>query len=196
MVQRPAHGYYFILLDIACIDQKDYTIKISKIGKQAAISMGAHEAYIWIHRAPPELLSEYIIGNHEAELHSDIWFKRRLVCMTPIFDDPWFSSTSTLQEAFLRTTATLIMGDANVLKVQSDGGDSTTLRLKEILYACYTNNEALELEMTYCKDILSISRVSLIDGMLNRMRKVGALCLFENNAIELHAASTNRTACN
>lgn len=195
-VQRAARGCRFIWLDIACIDQKDYAIKMDEIGHQAAIFRGAEEAYIWLHRTPLELLSEYIIGNHGAELYSDIWLERRLLCMNRIFDDPWFSSTWTLQEAFLRTNATLIMGDANFLRIQNDGGNSTPLRLKEVLYACYTNNQALQLEMTYCKHILSTSRISLVEAMLNIMRQVGALCLYENNAVELYAASTNRTACN
>lgn len=196
VVRRVSRGCHFIWLDVACIDQKETSVKMDEIGHQAAIFRGAQEAYIWLHAAPRAALHEFITGAHGAELYSDKWLERRTSRLGQVFDDPWFSSTWTLQEAFLRTKAILLFGDADTLEVTSDNGDARPCRLDNILYACNTNNQALQLEITYCRHILSPTRVSLVETMLDKMKSAGALCLYENNAIQLYASSTDRTARN
>ncbi|KAF2122733.1 hypothetical protein BDV96DRAFT_561287 [Lophiotrema nucula] len=39
----------FIWLDVACIDQKNYAIKMDEIGRQAGIFYNAKDAFIWLH---------------------------------------------------------------------------------------------------------------------------------------------------
>lgn len=194
VVRRVGRGCRFIWLDVACIDQEEYSVKMNEIGHQAAIFRGAQEAYIWLHEAPRAALHEFISGTHDAELYSDEWLERRTHRLGQIFDDPWFSSTWTLQEAFLRTKAILLFSDADTLEVSSDDGDTKPCRLQNILNACNTNNQALQFEVTYCRHILTSTRVSLIETMLQKMESAGVMCLYENNAIRLYAASTNRTA--
>lgn len=194
VLQSVSNGCHFIWLDVACIDQEDEITKMSEIGHQAAIFRGAQQAYIWLYATPQEALWEYLVGNHGASLYSDEWLEQRLRCLGHVFHDPWFSSTWTLQEAFLRTQATLVMRDASIVETPDNNQATKECRLVDILSACYTNNQALQLEMAHCAHMLSSGRVALVQRMLETIRNVGALCLYENNAIALYATSTNRTS--
>ncbi|KAF2727374.1 hypothetical protein EJ04DRAFT_595242 [Polyplosphaeria fusca] len=53
-----ANGKDFIWLDIACIDQKNYALKMDEIGRQAGIFLNADEAFIWLHGSTTNQLQE------------------------------------------------------------------------------------------------------------------------------------------
>ena len=46
-----SEGVEYVWVDIACIDQENWDVKMDEIGKQAGIFQNAKEAYIWLHGA-------------------------------------------------------------------------------------------------------------------------------------------------
>lgn len=48
----------FVWVDIACIDQENYAIKMDEIGRQAGIFFNAKDAFIWLHGSSLQLLQE------------------------------------------------------------------------------------------------------------------------------------------
>ena len=48
-LQAVSRGNPFVWIDIACIDQNDYTIKMDEIGRQAGIFFNAKDAFVWLH---------------------------------------------------------------------------------------------------------------------------------------------------
>ncbi|KAF2246493.1 hypothetical protein BU26DRAFT_606737 [Trematosphaeria pertusa] len=51
-----SHGKPFIWIDIACIDQENYEVKMDEIGRQAGIFYNAKDAFIWLHGSSTQQL--------------------------------------------------------------------------------------------------------------------------------------------
>ncbi|MCJ1390727.1 hypothetical protein MMC18_003588 [Xylographa bjoerkii] len=119
----------FIWLDVACIDQENYFIKMDEIGKQAAIFRSAKQVYVWLTSLNTSVMQSALetIGLLSGKVHQiiyqenfspmdnfeDLLHQERLLddfetSFTMIFADPWFSSLWTLQEAYLSETATFL----------------------------------------------------------------------------------------
>ena len=108
----------FIWLDIACIDQENYIIKIDEINKQADIFRRARKVYAWL---APWTTSEMLQAFHTVERFTEGlgWSPEGLVKLKPwsspidtdldsvsetfknMAQQGWFTSMWTLQEAFL-----------------------------------------------------------------------------------------------
>ncbi len=87
----------FAWVDVACIPQQGAGEDLQReadeeIGHQAGIFAKAHRAYIWLYGLSTQQLSDAVDG-----LHNGDWHYAKV-----LFEDPWFTSLWTLQEAFLR----------------------------------------------------------------------------------------------
>ncbi|KAF2727372.1 hypothetical protein EJ04DRAFT_595238 [Polyplosphaeria fusca] len=112
----------FLWLDVACIHQSDEEEKAKEIGRQAIIFRGASHGYIWI-RQSKEFIRQWCedFDKAFAVLTTDAfkttdhgaWTSCLIDLIQKLFSDAWFSSLWTLQEAFLRPTATFIFKDAD-----------------------------------------------------------------------------------
>lgn len=114
-------------IDVACIDQDDYAVKMDEIGRQAGIFANAHHVYAWLWTLDHDLLvpsvlnimtdwkrlpfpyvenvsTEFlpIFADVEASLHA-------------VLRDPWFSSLWTLQEGILRQDAVIMSADGRTI---------------------------------------------------------------------------------
>ncbi|KAF8533280.1 hypothetical protein BDD12DRAFT_899752 [Trichophaea hybrida] len=114
----------FLWVDIACIDQTNTAIKMSEIGKQAAIFDRARNAYIWLSHLEEGQLRGYMqeleIGARDASAVGTScvlrpgWVESMIALFKGLLLDPWFSSLWTLQEAFLRRDAVLLSQEGRV----------------------------------------------------------------------------------
>ncbi|KAJ4411684.1 hypothetical protein N0V82_008959 [Gnomoniopsis sp. IMI 355080] len=105
-----------VWVDIACIDQENYAVKMDEIGRQAGIFQNASFAYVWLWTLPKVTLKasvdtlltlptvdrvqEKFRGSNEVDT-----MRQLLQAVSHILRDGWFSSLWTLQDAFLRTDA-------------------------------------------------------------------------------------------
>lgn len=122
-------GVDWLWVDVACIDQEDEKIRDEEIGRQAGIFNNAKEAFIWLHHSPIHKLQRFFdllfeISEKVDEIDDDIWsddtWKNALREILEVLDeDPWFSSLWTLQEAYLRSEATLLSKEG--LRPQREG---------------------------------------------------------------------------
>ncbi|KAJ4425098.1 hypothetical protein N0V82_000152 [Gnomoniopsis sp. IMI 355080] len=119
VVKRISKSHRFAWIDIACIDQDNYAIKMDEVGRQAGIFANAEMAYIWLCRTPKAGLQKAVniiiqYGILIAEAPMEDWrdWPETVVlardAVTTILDDPWFSSLWTIQEGHLRTDAILL----------------------------------------------------------------------------------------
>jgi hypothetical protein len=114
----------FLWVDIACIDQTNTAIKMSEVGKQAAIFNRARNAYIWLSHLEEGQLRRYMqaleTGSRDASVAGTScvlrpgWVKSMIALFKGLLLDPWFSSLWTLQEAFLRRDAVLLSREGRV----------------------------------------------------------------------------------
>ena len=157
-----AHVEY-VWVDIACIDQnrerENSTVR-NQIGIQAAIFKRAKASFIWLyqqgkkkegprlkdcvqaladkatsHEHPSELLgqAEKKAARAKARQMDDLIFH--------LFEDHWFSSLWTLQEAFLRKDATILSRYGKRTSLLW-GGKETELRLSVLLDICQSYLES------------------------------------------------------
>lgn len=105
----------FLWLDIACIDQRSNEPRsAAEVGRQASIFTKAKSVGIWLTTIPHQVLHpslatitlSYLI--YSSQSPGDGGAYQLYKAITRLFDDPWFSSLWTLQEAFLRQDATLL----------------------------------------------------------------------------------------
>lgn len=52
VLQRVGTGVDWVWVDVACIDQKDVTVRDEEVGRQAGIFNTAKEAFVWLHHSP------------------------------------------------------------------------------------------------------------------------------------------------
>ncbi|KAJ4419148.1 hypothetical protein N0V82_005161 [Gnomoniopsis sp. IMI 355080] len=131
MIQRTREisGNRFIWLDVACIDQENYAVKMEEVGKQAGIFANAGVAFVWLWTMPTAVVRDgwTLYQRMAAEWHdtegaeADIGIIEavRAVFVT-MLDDRWFSSLWTLQEERLRTDALLISEDGEAGTTSSE----------------------------------------------------------------------------
>ena len=125
----------FVWLDIACIDQReDEPRSAAEVGRQFAIFKGAKWTFAWLHTLPLESLNTWLcvidtvftrdIYEHiqsavdpsnlliPSDVVKEFFTSATLVrvrdSLAGIFEDPWFTSLWTLQEAFLRQDAVMV----------------------------------------------------------------------------------------
>lgn len=119
----------FAWIDIACIDQENYAVKMDEVGRQASIFANAAGVYVWLWTLDRISMESSFITLIQDGLISDTSSKSRdeltvlqgvhdaVKC---IFGDWWFSSLWTLQESVLRQDALLLCHEGLLLKEMVD----------------------------------------------------------------------------
>ncbi|TVY13902.1 hypothetical protein LARI1_G008748 [Lachnellula arida] len=104
-------------VDVACIDQNPLSPdKADQIGKQASIFRLASHAFVWLWEHDEQSLNQcmayfsYVVNKlaHSQRAPSAQLAHKANNAIIQFFDDAWFSSLWTLQEAFLRKDAILL----------------------------------------------------------------------------------------
>lgn len=105
----------FLWLDIACIDQRlNEPRSAAEVGRQASIFSKAKAVGVWLTTLPHHVLHPALATItlssliHGSPSLGDGGAHELYKAVTRLFDDPWFSSLWTLQEAFLRQDAHLL----------------------------------------------------------------------------------------
>lgn len=222
-IARASQDCEYVWLDIACIDQKDDVAKAHEVGKQAAIFRGANFVFVWLNRTSEETMNRTVEGlwnSHNGPFCSEIARERLLLgsdckrfldlwygMLSTLFEDPWFSSLWTFQEAYLRRDAELLHRDAEVV--------STTTNLYRIFYSCATLHTHLN-ELIFERDSESTpdngscsshpssarAETPRLDGeaaiaarrVLQCIEESGCDALARDNPIALYNASSRRKA--
>lgn len=125
-LEKHAHKYHFLWLDVACIDQRYTRVTMLEVGRQARIFSHAEQSYVWLSRLSETALrpslenlktAVYRLENEpfrkeEAKgFQTRPWLRMAFDSITGLVNDPWFSSLWTLQEAFLCPNAIILSRD-------------------------------------------------------------------------------------
>lgn len=131
---RRLSGNRFLWLDIACIDQEDYPVKMEEVGRQAGIFANAEQAFIWFWTIPADGLKDSLLTlSYECRELYNAWnaaqgascqgfaatvdgLLRIGASVDAILDDFWFSSLWTLQEEGLRRFAVVLSREGEPVK--------------------------------------------------------------------------------
>lgn len=108
-----------VWLHIACIDKENERVKMSEIGKQAAIFRGANSAYIWLSDSTRNVLKPFImdaLGCKVIEIDR-LWMNKFAREIETIISDPWFSTPWILQEGSIPQDATMLFDDGLCLDI-------------------------------------------------------------------------------
>ncbi|KAI1739991.1 heterokaryon incompatibility protein-domain-containing protein [Xylaria scruposa] len=199
VINRVSQGCSHIWIDVACIHQENEAIKLSEIGHQAAIFQGARCAFIWLSHCSVdglEPLRQQIMYDEVPRFSTIMrkrtrYFQRSLQIFQHLFNDPWFSSLWTLQEAFLRPDATVLTKDASTLLYDSLGDDMWLELLLEffsdvydIMQTLLRNSKSLKKSQT--------GKIFLAREIVKLISDAGAKELHLSNGIQLYAISTSR----
>ncbi|KUI55249.1 hypothetical protein VP1G_02647 [Cytospora mali] len=116
----------FAWVDIACIDQENYPVKMDEVGRQAGIFANAHRVYVWLWSLDMSSMESSVLtiikdstvaadrspgGRNLPAVLKDVTDS-----VERIFGDWWFSSLWTLQEGVLRQDALFLSRDGQLLK--------------------------------------------------------------------------------
>ncbi|KUI74405.1 hypothetical protein VM1G_10023 [Cytospora mali] len=200
VIREIASGVTHIWIDIACIDQQDNDIKLDEIGNQAAIFDRAETAYIWLnhcHRREFEALIE-LLRENVSTLDSIFLAKKDLIPLLRsikqnlqnVLGDPWFSSLWTLQEAFLRPDAQVVLAGGYI------DPDTTLSSLVSYLAGLNSKMDTLLAQQTYTLRRPNSLKAQLAQALMGMVTKSGAPMLNKENGLILYVASSYRTAWN
>ncbi|KAK2591456.1 hypothetical protein QQS21_010865 [Conoideocrella luteorostrata] len=121
----------FVWIDISCIDQTRNSIEMAiEVGRQGTIFRGAHRVYIWLtshsrewytnwYTTIREQLKLATAGNITETLSqkNKEGFRSVALYIQSFISDTWWTSTWTLQEAFLRKDGIFLARDGSVVSV-------------------------------------------------------------------------------
>ncbi|KAK8043908.1 hypothetical protein PG994_012746 [Apiospora phragmitis] len=119
----------FAWIDVVCIDQENYAVKMDEIGRQVGIFAKADRVYVWLWTQPLVRLQEvfneifYRSGYLQTAFDSVPQIEKGAAlaplkqCLDTLFDDWWFTSLWTLQEGILRPDATVLARDAQTVEL-------------------------------------------------------------------------------
>jgi hypothetical protein len=171
VINTVSKGMEFIWIDIACIDQKNYKMKMEEIGRQAGIFLNAKQPFIWLHGSSISPLQDYFgqlddmalqltdnrltfdTATDESEettlsvpncITDAKWIEDAKATMLAILGDKWFSSLWTLQEACLRPNARFISKDAQLVRGYRYRTLARTLHNLERIFTRYTSYHLMD----------------------------------------------------
>ncbi|KAI3392269.1 hypothetical protein diail_5933 [Diaporthe ilicicola] len=197
----------FIWLDVACIDQEDYRIKMLEVGRQAVIFQHAEATCVWLasstlgrlerlaselweasYLAPPADHPKDATTTAELEQWLQNWLEKTLYNVNYIIkEEPWFTSLWTLQEAFLRPLAIVIARDGCPVPLIREGWDTSYVTLRNIAWTI-TNIR------TVCQRCLAVGchERERIQLLLTRIRESGLSEIQQPNPFQLLKAASFR----
>ncbi|KIW69670.1 hypothetical protein PV04_05533 [Phialophora macrospora] len=195
VVKRVSQGGSHIWLDVACIDQENKAVKMSEIGKQAAIFRRARQVYIWLSHSKREVIGPILarLLDRKADPRPDRnGVANILQDIRLVFSDPWFSSLWVLQESFLRPGAVLLFKDASSIDIPGARGKLRPCSLFDIYSGFQRIAQALQYEIQHSSGSLGTRGVEKAREAIQRLDDAGVRCTYYNNAISLYAVSTIR----
>lgn len=146
VIEKMGATTQFAWIDIACIDQADYAVKMDEIGRQVGIFANAAHVYAWLWRRPSAALQEaldevvrcsiYLTPvslDHVLDCDVLELLKRLGESIREVLDDWWFSSLWTLQESILRRDAVILGQEGEPLKY--DESEKFTHMLNRFIYS-------------------------------------------------------------
>ncbi|KAK8087415.1 hypothetical protein PG994_002389 [Apiospora phragmitis] len=144
VINKMGEVHDFAWIDVVCIDQENYEVKMDEIGKQVGIFANASRVYVWLWTLPITRLQaaydEITRCSASLQDNEDVWGKLRQppgdvlpsleASIKTILGDWWFSSLWTLQEGLLRQDAILLSQDAGYVKhlTKSDENPMAAIR--------------------------------------------------------------------
>ncbi|KAJ9604060.1 hypothetical protein H2200_011583 [Cladophialophora chaetospira] len=196
VVNHVSEGCSHIWLDVACIDQENEAVKMSEIGRQAAIFRRAKQVYIWLSHSKKEVV-EPVLNRLLDRATADAEHDRETVTsilrdIKIIFSDPWFGSLWALQESFLRPGAVLLFEDASAIDVRGVKGKKRPCSLYDLFSGCQRISQALQYELQNSRGVLGSRGIEKATEAIQRLDDAGVRCTHFNNAISLYAVSTLR----
>lgn len=110
---REMSGNRYLWLDVACIDQEDYAVKMEEVGRQAGIFANAGMTFVWLWTVPRDTLQTSsrrvsAVNRDWSWQESETELARLKESVCTFLDDWWFSSLWTLQEEGLRSDARIL----------------------------------------------------------------------------------------
>jgi hypothetical protein len=198
-----AHPVEFLWLDVACIDQRPggNLDTLSEIGRQAQIFDQAHCTFVWLTTVPyrelrnaTDQLEEHITASRHVR-HDTAIVTQTLrgieKCLRTIFEDPWFSSLWTLQEAFLRPDAVLLSKEG--IAIPHNAERYRTLgRLVERTATAYDFcHQTRHWEGEQWEEVRGICKT-----IMKKIDKVGLASLHTKNPLAAYVASRFRATSN
>lgn len=141
VIQTMSEDSDFVWIDIVCIDQKRYGVKMDEIGRQGGIFANAKHVYIWLWTLPQTSLqaviddivhcSLYLLPHNRHELSRDIAsvLAQLQESVKSLLGDWWFSSLWTLQEGLLRRDAMILSREGGPVSYRYSKGSPHVLSL-------------------------------------------------------------------
>lgn len=205
----------FAWIDVMCIDQEDYAVKMDEIGRQAGIFANADRVYVWLWTLNRISMESNIIdmirhGSFRGSKSNDD-FDKRLAgiheSVKVIFGDWWFSSLWTLQESVLRQDGFILCREGILLKElvsiaepenpklptgltpgykeAPSSGPGMLSYLAGIVYKLYT-------QLTFAREFRGIQSQGLHDATLKRLQETGYTSLPASNPNIQYSAARHR----
>jgi hypothetical protein len=134
----------FVWLDVACIDQATYDIKMEEVGRQAGIFHMSSNQFVWLHSLGDETFQDVVQSITRSdddlapafevfveEVHNapvdymdyiskcllqQSWAEHFKTALSTLVADPWYSSLWTLQESQLASEAVLLSRTGQVVE--------------------------------------------------------------------------------
>ncbi|KAI1643985.1 uncharacterized protein F4817DRAFT_348119 [Daldinia loculata] len=197
----------FIWIDIACIDQRaNIPTSTAEIGRQAMIFDRAKHVFAWLGSTSNKTLSPVIIeldelcdeisGLRQAQddftsPSSQEILQQAYNCFQKLFQDRWFSSLWTLQEAFLRCDA-VIMSQEGIIVTEPHTASTpmplSKVRLHADLYTLISFCERV-LQDALWDSALPTAYKDIMDLLINS----GLAALASANSLSVYTATSHRT---
>ena len=174
-------------IDIACIDQKDFPIKMDEVGKQVGIFKQASRVFVWLNGLAPIDLEHCL---HEIfwksqslrseELENSISQRLRSLTSTmeKLFGDPWFSSLWTLQESVLRRDAIILNRDAETVPLRQTKSNAM---LAILANSCVNIYQDLSLILAKYKGDTALTIRSMAENLQSKIEAAGLHFLYSSN---------------
>jgi len=203
LCDKPIH---FLWVDIACIDQREYSReKAMEIGRQGIIFRGAYRVFAWLHKydkSELQLMSEKLASDWRC-VWNPIWKNNRstedvaglvgniISTLDKYTADPWFTSVWTLQEAYLRSDALLLdrNGDQWIAKRNSV---SPVFDETEIVISLDNLFESFDMVYRALNELPIFYHIPGLQGLRDRIEETGCIGLKTGIPTMLLSASRNR----
>ncbi|ROW03793.1 hypothetical protein VMCG_05396 [Cytospora schulzeri] len=197
----------FVWLDVACIDQENYEVKMLEVGRQGVIFQHAESAFVWLassHLENFQVVMGELWDAFQMAPVSDLpvdtehvrlmekwlqnWLEKSSRNVRYILEkEPWFTSLWTLQEAYLRPFAVMLARDGRAIPRQKKGWSPGVENLRSLAIA--TAGVAGACERSIALGCNGNDRARLL---INRIQQTGLRDVVQGNPFLLYKAASFR----
>ena len=172
-------------IDIACIDQENYPVKMDEVGKQVGIFKQASRVFVWLNGLEPIDLERCLheifwkspkLCDEELENSISQRLESLVSAMEKLFSDPWFSSLWTLQESVLRRDAIILNRDAETVPLHR-----TNAMLAILASSCLNIYNDLSLIITKYNGDTSLTIRSTAEKLQSKIEGAGLHFIYSSN---------------